>query len=202
MRVPGWVGRSTPPPGRDSGPSNLGEFETCGGGIATSMRDPNGRVAASSKLHRPRLPRGLTLVEITIVIAIIAVLATIGVPIWASFVEDTREQAAAQELKSIQQEIQSFEARHGSLPASLEDAGLGDLRDPWGHPYQYIRIADTKGKEVKCRKDRSLHPINSDFDLYSMGPDGRTNLALTAKVSHDDIIRANDGAYFGVAADY
>ncbi|HNS56268.1 MAG TPA: hypothetical protein PKO34_04360, partial [Smithellaceae bacterium] len=53
-----------------------------------------------------------------------------------------------------------------------------------------------------ARKDRFLVPVNSDFDLYSMGPDGVSTLALTAKNSRDDIIRANDGAYIGTAAGY
>jgi general secretion pathway protein G len=51
-----------------------------------------------------------------------------------------------------------------------------------------------------ARKDRFLVPINSDFDLYSMGKDGNTFLPLTAPQSHDDIIRANDGGFYGMAA--
>jgi hypothetical protein len=35
-----------------------------------------------------------------------------------------------------------------------------------------------------------------------MGPDGLTNVALTAKASHDDIIRAGDGSYYGIAVNY
>jgi general secretion pathway protein G len=47
-----------------------------------------------------------------------------------------------------------------------------------------------------------MHPLNTDYDLCSMGPDGKTNAPLTAKASHDDIIRANDGQYIGVAANF
>ena len=54
----------------------------------------------------------------------------------------------------------------------------------------------------KKRKDKSLHPLNSDYDLYSMGPDGRSVSPLTAKASRDDIIRANNGGFIGVAEDY
>jgi general secretion pathway protein G len=56
--------------------------------------------------------------------------------------------------------------------------------------------------DADVREDKNLHPLNSDLDLYSIGPDGKTNLPLTAKASHDDIIRANDGGYFGVASNY
>ena len=52
------------------------------------------------------------------------------------------------------------------------------------------------------RKDKYLVPINSDFDLYSMGKDGQSAAALTAKISKDDIVRANDGQYIGLAEAY
>jgi len=45
-------------------------------------------------------------------------------------------------------------------------------------------------------------PINSTYDLYSMGADGRTATPLTAAISRDDIIRANDGQYVGFAENY
>lgn len=50
-----------------------------------------------------------------------------------------------------------------------------------------------------ARKDRFLVPINSDFDLYSTGPDGRSQATLNAPVSRDDVIRAANGAYYGLA---
>lgn len=50
-----------------------------------------------------------------------------------------------------------------------------------------------------ARKDRFLVPINSDFDIYSMGRDGQTVAPLTALKSHDDIIRASDGGFYGLA---
>ena len=45
-------------------------------------------------------------------------------------------------------------------------------------------------------------PINSSYDLYSMGKDGKTTAALTASASADDIIRANDGAFIGRASEF
>lgn len=58
------------------------------------------------------------------------------------------------------------------------------------------------GGSVKPRKDRFLVPINSDYDLYSMGPDGQTNEPLNVPVSRDDIVRASNGAYVGVAENF
>jgi len=77
--------------------------------------------------------------------------------------------------------------------AGLADVGLGNKLDPWGHPYGYLNLGDKKG-HGHARKDHSLVPINTDFDLYSMGPDGLTAPPLTAKHSRDDIVRANNGA--------
>ena len=50
--------------------------------------------------------------------------------------------------------------------------------------------------------DLSLHPINTDFDLCSVGKDGKSAAPLTAKISQDDIIRANNGGYVGLASNY
>ena len=58
------------------------------------------------------------------------------------------------------------------------------------------------GSAGKPRKDRFLHPINSDYDLYSMGKDGESVEPLTAKKSHDDVIRANDGSFVGLAVEF
>lgn len=54
----------------------------------------------------------------------------------------------------------------------------------------------------QARKDHNLVPINSDFDLFSSGPDGKSVPALTGGPSRDDIVRGSDGAYFGPAKDY
>ncbi len=56
--------------------------------------------------------------------------------------------------------------------------------------------------ENGARKDRHLHPISSDFDLYSMGKDGDSVKPLTAQKSHDDVIRASDGGYYGLAKNF
>lgn len=53
-----------------------------------------------------------------------------------------------------------------------------------------------------ARKDRFLVPINSDYDLYSTGKDGQSLAPLTAKGSSDDVIRANDGGFIGLASNF
>jgi general secretion pathway protein G len=53
-----------------------------------------------------------------------------------------------------------------------------------------------------ARKDRFLVPINSDFDIYSMGKNRATVVALTPPQSHDDVIRASDGGFYGLAKNF
>jgi general secretion pathway protein G len=60
---------------------------------------------------------------------------------------------------------------------------LGTPRDPWGNPYQYLPLDGASppgggGAAAHARKDRFLVPIDTDFDLYSMGKDGQSASAL------------------------
>jgi general secretion pathway protein G len=52
------------------------------------------------------------------------------------------------------------------------------------------------------RTDRFGVPINTFFDVYSMGVNGETAAPLTASQSQDDVVWANDGVYMGLASDY
>lgn len=53
-----------------------------------------------------------------------------------------------------------------------------------------------------ARKDRFLVPINSDFDIYSMGKNKDTVAPLNPPKSHDDVIRASDGGFYGLAKNF
>jgi len=145
--------------------------------------------------------RGLTVVELTVVLGIIAVLLAIAVPAYQNYRERLRIDQAKQDIAVMAGTIANFRQDARAYPDSLADAGLGGMRDPWGNPYGYLNLGQPNARGL-ARKDHSLVPINTDFDLYSMGPDGRSAPPLTAQHSRDDIVRANDGAFIGVAADY
>ncbi|MBX3120823.1 MAG: prepilin-type N-terminal cleavage/methylation domain-containing protein [Fimbriimonadaceae bacterium] len=72
----------------------------------------------------------------------------------------------------------------------------------WILPNEAYAAAGGNASRGRPRKDRFLHPINSDYDLYSMGKDGESVEPLTAQKSHDDIIRANDGSFVGLAVEF
>ncbi len=97
--------------------------------------------------------------------------------------------------------VRFYSENNGVVPDSLADVGMAGRRDPWDRPYRFLNLTTTTGKGG-ARKDKNLVPINSDFDLYSAGADGDTVPPLTAKPSRDDIVRANNGRFVGLAENY
>ena len=150
------------------------------------------------KYYRHR-QRGVTLLELMAVLAVVVVLGALAIPGYNGYVERARMGRAIGDIGTISLQLYRWQLNTGAFPVTLAAAGIA-LNDPWGQPYEYTRVQGTPQNQL--RKDHNLHPINTDFDLYSIGPDGSTNKPLTAQVSRDDIIRANDGAYIGVAANY
>jgi general secretion pathway protein G len=134
-------------------------------------------------------------------LVIAAVLTGIAVPAYQNYRERARINQAKTDIAAMSALIANAYQDLKAYPDSLDQVGLGGMRDPWGNPYGYLNLG-AKGAKGHARKDHSLVPINTDFDLYSMGPDGRSSPPLTAKHSRDDIVRANDGAFIGVASDY
>lgn len=251
---------------------------------------------------------GFTLLELMIVVAVLAIVASIGVPQYVSALRIARTGKARQELVGIAQAIDSFRANHGGrLPLTLYQVGCGGKRDPWGSPFCYFNYTDGTGDgldwavsaglvnptaliggtvgsltigailpsaigggsdlqfaavdaslrrypqrpinlnavpvatvaeslltrlgrggdaiardellatlptsggfcvytgvvpEAVRRRDQYMFPLNTDYDLFSLGPNVSTAISLGAALAQDDIIRANNGGYFGPASEY
>lgn len=154
--------------------------------------------------RRPFKHPGFTVVELMFALIAAALIVTIAIPSYTRYIQNTRINVAIGDMARVQLAVETFMGQNNMrLPASLEDCGMGDLRDPWGNPYQYLNIADGgPGIRGQVRKDRNLVPINTDFDLYSSGPDGESRPPLTAKHSRDDIVRAANGAFIGSAEEF
>ena len=144
---------------------------------------------------------GFTLIETLIVIAIIGITASIGISYFSSFKNRVKITIAIHDIRTIEKTITLYILDEDELPDSLSDIGLDHLIDPWGNPYQYLRLDGntSSGIQGKRRRDKNANPANNDYDLYSMGQDGETSAQFTAKKARDDIVRANDGAYCGLA---
>jgi len=139
---------------------------------------------------------GFTLIELIIVVAMIATLAAIAIPLYLTYIEKAKIAKACADIRIIEKEVLALE----DLPDSLAGVDRDGFPDPWGRPYQYANHdLITPGAR---RKYKSTVPLNTDFDLYSMGPDGDSMPPITAKPSFDDIIRAGDGQYVGPASEY
>ncbi|HYL68451.1 MAG TPA: prepilin-type cleavage/methylation domain-containing protein, partial [Candidatus Limnocylindria bacterium] len=116
-------------------------------------------------------------------------------------IDAARIARAVSEVRTLSSAVTIYMVINGQYPDSLAAVGYGGLLDPWGNPYMYLNHATMKGNG-QVRKDRFLVPLNSDFDLYSMGKDGASVPPITAKPSQDDIIYASDGAYIGLASQF
>lgn len=188
---------------------------------------------------------GFTLVEMLVVVAMVTTLAAIAMPMYNQYLEKARVARAIAEIRYIEKSIDIYGMTAGVLPNSLAEVGWNLTLDPWGNPYEYLKLGTTSkyagggidihvalgkrrasplprsgtgwswfvssahaapggggGPPPKPRKDRFLVPINSDYDLYSKGRDGESVAPLTAQKSHDDVVRANDGAFVGLAVNF
>lgn len=156
--------------------------------------------ALKSHIYRVRHRRfaGFTLIEILLTLGIIGLLVSISVPAYKWNAERQKVRTAVVDIQVLSVTLKGIELDNREYPAELP----ADLRklDPWGNAYQYMRMQGASNGHK--RKDKSLVPINTDFDLYSMGPDGRSVSPLTARQSRDDIIRAANGRFIGVAEDF
>jgi general secretion pathway protein G len=173
------------------------------GKLSRSSKPPIGTANAACRLRYSPKDRasGFTLVEILIAIAILLTIAALAVPNYLAAIDRAKIARAVADVRNIGNSVLGYEAINQQCPNTLDQIGYGANLDPWGSPYQYLSFADTKGKG-KMRKDRFLVPINTYFDLYSMGKDGQSVSPLTAPSSKDDVVWANDGNFVGLASDY
>jgi general secretion pathway protein G len=144
---------------------------------------------------------GLTLLELLFAVAVVAVLTTLAIGQFTKYIDRSKSEAAKAEIAVMSVEMERYRNRNdNALPDSLAAIGRGAFLDPWQRPYHYTKLQGVKGKG-SARKDHKLNPINSDFDLFSAGKNGVYKPQISQKDSLDDIIRARDGSFIGLAAD-
>ena len=157
------------------------------------------------RVHKRRFvritERGFPAIELMLAIAVIAILAAIAIPTYQQYELKAQDAQAERDITEIEGRISLFYQINQTLPQSLNQVNEGALLDPWGNPYHYLDFAGLTNIS-QVRKDRNLIPLNTDYDLFSTGPDGLWKPPITAAPSQDDIIRANNSAYVGLASDY
>ena len=159
------------------------------------------RVRAFRYSRRASRARGMSVIELMISVLIVFVLAGITFAKYQNYRERIRVAQAVTDIGAMAVQIKHYTLDNQLPPATLADVGLGSKLDPWGRPYFYTDLTAESGKG-KSRRDKKLNPLNSDFDLYSAGKDGQTQTQLTAHNSRDDVIRARDGKFIGLASDF
>jgi len=150
---------------------------------------------------RPSSMCGLTLIEMLVAIGVCGVLAAIAISSFRSYAVKGKIATAESDIMAIATAIGQYTTLNGGPPPDLATVNFDKLLDPWGNPYVYQSFTGLNGKG-KMRKDKSLNPINTQYDLYSMGADGQSKMPLTAPESKDDVILAYDGNYIGLASDF
>lgn len=154
---------------------------------------------ATSRCCAARM-RGVTLLELMLVVLLLGVLAAVALPSYGKYRNRVRMAQAVSDITVMSAALALYERDNRAFPDSLAEIGNAGKLDPWGRAYVYYNV-DKYGRG-HARKDRALNPINTDFDLYSVGPDGRTHKQVSNRDSLDDLIRANNGRFLGVAADF
>jgi len=148
-----------------------------------------------------RTGRGFTLLECMVVLGMCGILAAIAFPAYLSAVQRAKVSKATADIVEMAAVISRYVSENDGPPPDLAAVAYEGMLDPWGRPYVYQSFTGLKGKG-KMRKDKSLNPLNTQYDLYSMGADGDTRLPLPPKVSQDDVILAFDGSYIGLASEF
>ena len=160
--------------------------------------------------------KGFTILEMLVALVIVAILTIIAIPLFGGPgvncdnpgerpgpLARAKIASVTGEIGTIKMQAERFALVHDRYPTSLDELNLTEDQktDPWGNPYVFTDLTDINGIG-KARKDHNMHPVNTYFDVYSMGEDGKTATPFTSTPGEDDIVMAQDGQYFGLACYY
>ena len=147
--------------------------------------------------------KGFGLLELIVVMVVLTLLTTLAIPAYDGYTQRARVASAIGDISALSLEIEKFRLKNnGRIPNTLDELPVDIPVDPWKQPYAFLNIPAAGPGKGGFRKDGKLNPLNTDFDLYSIGRDGKSAGPLSATHSRDDIVRANNGGFIGLGEDY
>lgn len=129
--------------------------------------------------RRRRAPRGMTLIEIIVVITILSLLmAAVGVAVIPRL-EEAKVDRAKMDIGNIGNALKTYYAKKGNYPdtgsglKALVDAQILEKMpvDPWDHEYVYLNEG---GKPVVMSYGKDGAPGGSDYDADLSSKDDNT----------------------------
>lgn len=135
--------------------------------------------------------------------AIAGVLVSLAIPAYSGYIDRRNYSKAFADVVDISQKVDSFYAINRRFPADLAEIGLDTFMDPWGNAYAYLNIKNADPDiKIHPRRDKKLKPVNSDYDVFCKGKDGFSTRDFSSSISVDDVVRASNGRYIGLAGEY
>jgi len=128
----------------------------------------------ASLTRRRRAPRGMTLIEIIVVITILSLLmAAVGVAVIPQL-EQARVDRAKMDIQNIQNALKVYYAKKGNYPdtgnglKALVDAQILEKPpvDPWDHEFVYV-LENGKPVIISYGKDGAPGGTENDADISS-----------------------------------
>ena len=145
---------------------------------------------------------GQAVAKTLVTTAIVAIVASVALPIARDHLDSSHTAQAIADIGAIEIAISKYQARNrGELPSNLAEVRVAEWTDPWGRAYQY-RNLELSGAEELGRQDYDFSTLNRDYDLFSLGKDGRSARSFTSLQARDDIVRGLSGSFLGRAKDY
>ena len=110
--------------------------------VSDSVRRNLRLVADSGKAGRQFANAGFTLLEILAVIVILGLLSTLAIAIYQNYKKNAMNSAAIATIGTLSEAIMQYRENNDVYPDDLNVIPGGQQLDPWGHPYQYLNIAN------------------------------------------------------------
>jgi len=118
--------------------------------------------------------RGMTLVELLIVVAIVAILASVALPSWNSQVQKARRSDARNSLLIVQVEQEKYRADNGSYASDMSALGLSSYNSTSRDYYNVSIVSSSATAFVASAVPNTTGGQNGDscgtFAINQAGP--------------------------------